>query len=56
MGWLGITSGGLGWVATWRNVTDLVAPVAGLNNVILPPSMILFGLGLLKVQRPTTSP
>ena len=32
----GFACGMLGWIAMWRNVTDEVAPVAALNNVVLP--------------------
>jgi hypothetical protein len=46
---LGLTSGALGWIAMWRNVTDVVAPVAALNNVALPLWMIVFGVTLLAV-------
>jgi hypothetical protein len=47
--WLGLASGTLGLIAMWRNVTDLVAPVAALNNAVLPLWMIVFGAGLLRV-------
>jgi hypothetical protein len=43
---IGLTAGILGWIAMWRNVTDLVAPVAVLNNAALPLWMIVFGLTL----------
>ena len=33
---LGLACGTLGWIAMWRNVTDVVAPAAALNNVVLP--------------------
>ena len=42
----GLASGALGWIAMWRNVTDVVAPVAALNNAVLPLWMIVFGVGL----------
>jgi uncharacterized protein DUF4386 len=46
---LGLACGTLGWIAMWRNVTDVVAPVAALNNAVLPLWMIVFGVGLLRV-------
>lgn len=50
IGGLGLTAGFLGWIAMWRNVTDLVAPVAALNNTVLPLWMIVFGVTLLVVR------
>lgn len=47
---LGLASGTLGWISMWRNVTDVVAPVAALNNAVLPLWMIVFGVGLLAVD------
>ena len=46
---LGLTSGALGSIAMWRNVTGLVAPVAALNNAALPLWMIVFGGTLLAI-------
>jgi hypothetical protein len=51
MGWLGIASGILGWLAMWRNVTDVVGLAAELNNIVLPLWMIVFGIGLIRVTR-----
>lgn len=39
----------LGWVAMWRNVTDMVAPAAAVNNSIFPLWMIVFGGGLFRL-------
>jgi hypothetical protein len=50
MGALGVVSGLLGWIAMWRNVTDVVAPAAALNNAVLPIWMVIFGIGLLRVS------
>lgn len=52
MGWLGVASGVLGWIAMWRNVTDRVAIAAEVDNVVLPLWMIVFGVGLLRVRVP----
>ena len=50
MAWLGVASGVLGWIAMWRNVTDVVAIAAEVDNVVLPLWMIVFGIGLLRVR------
>ena len=42
----GLASGVLGWITMWRNVTDAVAPIAALNNAVLPLWMIVFGVAL----------
>jgi hypothetical protein len=39
----------MSWIAMWRNITHVVAPVAALNNAVLPLWMIVFGVGLLTV-------
>lgn len=52
MGWLGIASGLLGWIAAWRNVTNVVGPAAELNNIVLPLWMIVFGIGLIRLKGP----
>lgn len=52
MGWLGIASGLLGWIAAWRNVTEVVALAAELNNVVLPLWMAVFGIGLIRLKGP----
>jgi hypothetical protein len=51
LGWAGIASGAIGWIAMWRNVTDVVALAAQINNAILPIWMIVFGVGLLRSGR-----
>jgi uncharacterized protein DUF4386 len=54
---LGLTAGTLGWIAMWRNVTGVVAPVAALNNAALPLWMIVFGVTLLAIgHRRATMP
>ena len=48
-GWLaysGVAASALGWIAMLRNLTPLVAPVAALNNVVLPLWMLTLGLAL----------
>jgi hypothetical protein len=49
MAGLGLACGTLGLIAMWRNITDVVAPVAALNNAVLPLWMIVFGVGLIVV-------
>lgn len=51
IGWLGMMSAIAGLIAMCRNVTPLVAPVAELNNYLLPVWMIVFGVSLLRSQR-----
>src|SRR4051812_39630472 len=48
---LGFASGMLGWIAMWRNVTGIIAPIAALNNAVLPVWMVVFGAGLIAVGR-----
>ena len=50
MGYLGITTAMAGLVGMFRNVTDVVAPIASMNNYLLPLWMIVFGGGLLRLQ------
>ena len=51
MGYLGVGAAVAGLVGMFRNVTDAVAPIASLNNYLLPLWMIVFGGGLLRVGR-----
>jgi hypothetical protein len=46
---LGLTAGTLGWIAMWRNATEVVSPVAALDNALLPLWMIVFGGTLLAI-------
>jgi hypothetical protein len=47
MGWLGVATGIAGLIGMFRNVTTLVAPIAALNNYLLPVFMILLGGALI---------
>jgi hypothetical protein len=49
MGYLGVSTAVAGLVGMFRNVTDVVAPIAAMNNYLLPLWMIVFGAGLLRV-------
>jgi len=47
MGWVGVVTGIAGLIGMFRNVTTLVAPVAALNNYLLPIFMIVLGGALI---------
>lgn len=51
IGYLGVATAVAGLVGMFRNVTDVVAPVAAVNNYLLPLWMFAFGGGLLRVGR-----
>jgi hypothetical protein len=42
----GIIASALGWIAMLRNMTSLVAPVAALNDIVLPLWMLTLGVVL----------
>lgn len=46
----GVATGLLGWIGMFRNLTPLVAPVAGINNYLLPLWMIAMGVVLLRYR------
>jgi hypothetical protein len=56
MGYLGVASAVAGLVGMLRNATDVVAPVAAMNNYLLPLWMIIFGGGLLRISGPVRRP
>jgi uncharacterized protein DUF4386 len=56
MGYLGLLTAVAGLVGMFRNVTNVVDPVAAVNNYLLPVWMIVFGVGLLRVGRSTLRP
>lgn len=47
----GMLTGIAGLVGMWRNVTTVVAPVADLNNYLLPAWMIGLGIWLVVISR-----
>jgi hypothetical protein len=49
---LGLAAAAAGLVGMFRNVTAVVAPVAAINNYLLPLWMIVFGMVLLRHQLP----
>ena len=52
IGLWGLATAVLGIAGMFRNVTDVVAPVAEANNYLLPLWMIGFGVALLRYGRP----
>jgi len=48
----GLLTGVLGWVGMFRNLTVAVAPVAAINNYLLPLWMITLGVILVRHQEP----
>ena len=52
---LGIVAGLAGLVGMFRNVTAAVAPVAAVNNYLLPAWMIVFGVVLARWREPMES-
>jgi hypothetical protein len=48
VGWVGVGTAVLGLVGMFRNVTVTVAPIAGLNNYLLPTFMIILGVALVR--------
>lgn len=48
IGWAGVVTAALGFIGMFRNVTDLVAPVAEVNNYLLPTFMIVLGIALVR--------
>jgi len=54
VGWWGISTGLLGLIGMWRNVTHAVQLVADANNYLLPAWMIGFGVWLIMTSRRET--
>jgi UDP-N-acetylmuramyl pentapeptide phosphotransferase/UDP-N-acetylglucosamine-1-phosphate transferase len=52
IGWLGVITAVAGLIAMFRNVTPSVQPFSAINNYLLPLWMIVFGIGLLRFNRP----
>jgi hypothetical protein len=51
----GIVAGLIGWVAMFRNVTSVVAPIASLDNSVLPLWLITLGIVMLRWRHTATS-
>ncbi|HEY8258231.1 MAG TPA: DUF4386 domain-containing protein [Gemmatimonadales bacterium] len=54
MGYLGIATAVAGLIGMFRNTTDAVAPVAAVDNYLLPLWMVVFGVGLLRFRDPVS--
>ena len=48
IGWLGVVTGGASIIGAFRNVTTIVAPLAEVNNYLLPLFMIVLGVALIR--------
>jgi len=48
VGYLGIFTAAAGLIGMFRNVTSVVAPIAAVNNYLLPLWMIIFGVALVR--------
>jgi hypothetical protein len=48
IGWVGVGTAVLGLVGMFRNVTGAVAPIAAVNNYLLPAFMIILGVALAR--------
>lgn len=48
VGWVGVITAAAGLIGMFRNVTTLVAPVAAVNNYLLPLFMIILGIALIR--------
>jgi hypothetical protein len=56
IGSLGAVTASAGLIGMFRNVTSVVAPVADVNNYLLPLWMIVFGVSLFRsAANPTES-
>jgi hypothetical protein len=48
VGWLGVATASAGMVGMFRNAASATAPVAEINNYLLPLWMIVFGVALFR--------
>ena len=48
IGWVGVVAAASGLVGMFRNVTGAVAPIAAVNNYLLPTFMIILGVALMR--------
>ena len=48
IGWFGVGTAALGLVGMFRNVTGVLAPIAALNNYLLPAFMVTLGVALVR--------
>jgi len=50
---LGLVTGVAGVIGMFRNLTAAVAPIAAINNYLLPLWMVVFGVVLVRWRMPT---
>jgi hypothetical protein len=55
-GYWGLLTALAGLIGMLRNVTEVVLPIADINNFLLPLWMVAFGIGLLRVRGQETFP
>ena len=48
IGWIGVATAVAGLIGMFRNVTTIVAPVAAVNNYLLPLFMIMLGVVFIR--------
>jgi hypothetical protein len=48
IGWVGVGTAAFGLIGMFRNVTGAVAPIAAMNNYLLPAFMIILGVALVR--------
>jgi drug/metabolite transporter (DMT)-like permease len=48
IGWLGLVTAACGFLGMFRNIIGAVAPIAALNNYLLPSFMIILGVALVR--------
>ena len=56
IGWAGVGTAVLGLLGMFRNVTGAVAPIAALNNYLLPVFMVALGVALMRWPAVADSP
>jgi len=50
IGWIGVAAAVAGLIGMFRNVTTIVAPVAAVNNYLLPLFMIILGVVFVRFK------
>jgi hypothetical protein len=55
IGWFGLVTAGSGLLGMFRNVIGPVAPIAALNNYLLPVFMVILGVALARWRTTDTS-
>ena len=48
--WAAVVATATGAIALFRNVTGVVAPIAGVNNIVLPVWLIVLGVTLVRLN------